>query len=171
MFSGCKISSDNSSSAGVQASNSSSDADSCGIRCPDWLEMVTPTPPSLIIFPTSSKSTAVPYKSTFNIVSIDACEGDTPAALISMVTSPYVCPVLIKFSIDVLSDKSIWTGTTSNPASFIILAADSAFSDFLSPTTIFFPVPIRLAIAIPIWPAPAHKITSFLILNAPPITH
>ena len=80
---------------------------SCAMQCPDWLEMVIPAPLSLITFPTSSKSTAVPYKSTFSIVSTDACEGDTPAALISIATSPYVCPAFIKFIIDVFSDKSI----------------------------------------------------------------
>ena len=36
------------------------------------LEIVTPTPFSLITFPTSSSRTAVPYRSTFRIVSMEA---------------------------------------------------------------------------------------------------
>ena len=55
-----EISKSNNSSVGVHASCSSSKAVSCSIRQPDWLEIVTPTPPSEITFPTSSNKTAVP---------------------------------------------------------------------------------------------------------------
>ena len=60
MFSGHKKSRDSSSSAGVVASYISCSAVRAGIRQPDWLEMVTPTPPGAMTLPTSSKSTAVP---------------------------------------------------------------------------------------------------------------
>ena len=38
--------------------------------------------------PNSSSTSAVPYKSTLRIVAGDACDGETPAAWISPVTSP-----------------------------------------------------------------------------------
>ncbi|UQT46289.1 hypothetical protein M5E88_09275 [Akkermansia muciniphila] len=49
-----------SSSAGVTASCSSCSGVSAGMRCPDWLEIVTPVPPGIMTFPTSSNNTAVP---------------------------------------------------------------------------------------------------------------
>ena len=45
---------------GAVASSISCSAVRAGIRQPDWLEMVTPTPPGAITLPTSSSSTAVP---------------------------------------------------------------------------------------------------------------
>lgn len=60
MFEGRSISSSSSSSVGVMARSSSCSGVSAGILCPDWLEIVTPEPPSAITFPTSSRSTAVP---------------------------------------------------------------------------------------------------------------
>ena len=36
-------------------------------------------------------------------------------------------------------ERSISTGVTSKPASFIVLAIACAFSNYLSPTTIFIP--------------------------------
>ena len=157
------MASDRSSSAGVQASCSSSSGVSCFIRCPDWLEMVTPTPPGAITFPTSSRRTAVPYKSTFKMASTEAWLGDTPAALTSMVISPCFCASAIIDRTEGLDDRSISTGRASKPAPFMVSAAIRAFSAFLSPTIIFFPYPMRRAMAIPICPAPAKIITSFFI--------
>ena len=48
-------------------------------------------------------------------------------------------------------ERSISTGVTSKPASFIVLAIACAFSNYLSPTTIFIPAPMRRAMAVPIW--------------------
>ena len=97
------------------------------------------------------------------MVSTDACEGETPAALTSIAISPYCCAVSINFRIEVRDDRSISTGSTSNPARFIVSATACAFSIRLSPTTIFIPYPIRRAIAMPICPAPVSNITSFCI--------
>ena len=112
--------------------------------------MVTPTPPGAITLPTSSSSTAVPYRSTFRMASMGAWLGETPAALTSMVMSPYFCASSMMPRMEARLERSISTGTTSNPASFMVLAMAWAFSGFLSPTTIFLPYPIRRAMAIPI---------------------
>ena len=161
------MSSSSSSSAGAQASCSSSSGVRAGIRCPDWLEIVTPTPPSLITLPTSSRSTAVPYRSTFRIASTGAWLGETPAAFASIVISPYSCAFAIRFLMDSREERSISTASASYPASFMIFATACALSGFLSPITIFFPYPIRRAIAMPICPAPVKIITSFSIMNPP----
>ena len=42
-----------------------------------------------------------------------------------------------------------------------------AFSIFLSPRIIFFPKPIRRAMAMLIWPAPVTSITSFFFFSLP----
>ena len=60
-------------------------------------------------------------------------------------------------------ERSISTGVTSKPASFIVLAIACAFSNYLSPTTIFIPAPMRRAMAMPICPAPAHNMTFFIV--------
>ena len=124
--------------------------------------MVTPTPPGTMTLPTSSSSTAVPYRSTFRMASMGAWLGETPAALTSMVMSPNCCASAISPRIDARLERSISSGTTSYPASFMILAMVWAFSSFLSPTTIFIPQPIRRAMAMPICPAPVHTITFFI---------
>ena len=66
-----------------------------------------------------------------------------------------------------LEERSISMASASNPASVIIFAIACAFSGFLSPITIFFPYPIRRAIAIPICPAPVKIITSFFMKYTP----
>ncbi len=50
--------------------------------------MTTPAPPGAITAPNSSSTNAVPYRSTVRMVAGDACDGDTPAAWMSVVTSP-----------------------------------------------------------------------------------
>ena len=59
-------------------------------------------------------------------------------------------------------DRSISTGTTSNPAAFITPAAACACSSDRSPTTTVFPYPTLRAIAMPIWPAPVQSRTSLI---------
>ena len=167
MFSGWRISSFKSSSVGVQASCSSSAEVRAGIRCPDWLEMVTPTPPGAMTFPTSSSRTAVPYRSTFRMASMGAWLGETPAAFTSFVTGPYFCASAMSFRIDSREERSISSASVSNPASFMIPEMILAFSIFLSPMTIFIPYPVRRAIAMPICPAPV-KIITFFICVIPP---
>ena len=94
---------------------------------------------------------------------MEAWLGETPAAFISMDISPYFCVWSIKLLIEYRFPKSISSGTTSKPASFIIFAVACAFFRFLSPTTIFFPYPTLRAIAMPICPAPVHTTTSRII--------
>jgi hypothetical protein len=48
--------------------------------CPDWEAMTTPVPPWAITFPNSSRTTAVPYRSTARMAADGAWLGETPAA-------------------------------------------------------------------------------------------
>ena len=136
---------------------------SCGMRLPDWLEMVTPAPPGAITLPTSSSSTAVPYRSTCN------SSRSTPATATRPPRSPnsrcrQTLPLRNEFPESMRGlPRSACIHSQSNPASVMILAMASAFSGRLSATTILRPYPIRRAIAMPIWPAPIHSTTLLLI--------
>ena len=78
-------------------------------------------------------------------------------------TIQYDCGAARRAEMDERLERSISTGVTSKPASFIVLAIACAFSNYLSPTTIFIPAPMRRAMAMPICPAPAHNMTSFIV--------
>lgn len=165
MLAGCNISRTSSASAGVVANNSSVSVPSAGMRCPDWLEIVTPAPPGTITFPTSSSKMAVPYRSTLRIVSTDAWLGDTPAELTMYFTTPCLLASSIAASMESRSDRSTSVGSTSKPTLFNSSAAQRAFSNRLSPAITFRPAAIRRTMALPISPAPTHKTTSLIVIE------
>ena len=86
----------------------------------------------------------------FTVVTLVITFCITPAVLTSIEISPCFRATAIKFKMDSLEERFISTGTASNPASFNIRQTASELSGFRFPTTIFFPYPIRRAIAIPI---------------------
>ena len=143
MFRGCSMSSESSSSAGVQAKSSSSSTESCGRRCPDWLDMVTPAPPGAIASPISSSSIAVPYKSTARMASMGAWLGETPAAFTIKAMSPRPCARAMSARTESRDARSASWATALNPASLRT-----------------FPEPMRRVMAKPICPAPMSIITS-----------
>jgi hypothetical protein len=81
------------SSAGVVASAAFWSAVSAPSRCPDCDAMTTPAPPLAMTFPTSSSTSAVPYKSTARMLAEEAWLGETPAAWMTPVTSPNVVAI------------------------------------------------------------------------------
>jgi hypothetical protein len=78
--------------------------------------------------PNSSRTNAVPYRSTERIVSVDAWLGETPAAWMRPVTSPSAVAVWVSACTDSRDDTSMVAALTSNPALLNISAAASAFS-------------------------------------------
>ena len=58
-------------------------------------------------------------------------------------------------------ERSISTGVTSKPASFIALAIACAFASFFVADDDLQPAPMRRPMAVPICPAPAHNMTFF----------
>ncbi|MNI33537.1 hypothetical protein D3C73_874940 [compost metagenome] len=135
--------------------------------CPDWDEMTIPEPPSPMILPNSSSKTAVPYRSTLRMVSTEAWEGETPAALIRFMTVPWPWACCTSLMIDSRDDKSTTSTLVSKPASSRVLAAVSAFIWLMSASTTCLPAPTRLAMACPMDPAPTSTTTSFLAMILP----
>jgi hypothetical protein len=90
--------------------------------------MTTPAPPGAMTLPNCSSTSAVPYRLTWRIVDGDACDGETPAAWISPVTSP--SPVAVSASACTASreDASTVATLTSYPAFPRTSAAASALS-------------------------------------------
>ena len=93
---------------------------------------------------------------------IGAWDGDTPAALITLVIFPYFLASLITFKIDSRLDKSACRLLVSKPALYKSLATDLAVASFKSATTKCLPAETLLAQATPIIPAPINTTTSFL---------
>src|SRR5438477_9450417 len=96
--------------------------------------MITPAPPRAMTLPNSSRTSAVPYRSTFRIVAGDACVGETPAAWIRPVTSPRPVAVLTSASTAAREDASTVATLTSYPASPRTSAAALAFPTACRPT-------------------------------------
>src|SRR4051794_6813071 len=122
--------------------------------------MTTPDPPAAITLPNSSSTTAVPYRSTARIASMGAWLGETPAAWMRRVMSPWAAAVSTRTCTDSREDTSTVVVLTSNPALCIASAAASAFACRRSASTMCLAAPTRRAIAWPIDPGPMTTTTS-----------
>ena len=133
-------------------------------RWPDWEAITTPAPPFAMTLPNSSRTTAVPYRSTARIVAGEACDGETPAAWITPVISPRAAAISMSPWTEGRDDTSTVAVLTSNPASRRTLAAASAFSWRRSARTTCLPALTRRAMAWPIDPAPITTLTLPIIV-------
>src|SRR5271165_6033766 len=127
--------------------------------------MTTADPPGAMMFPNSSRTRAVPYRSTARITSGVAWLGETPAAWITPVTSPSAVAVSTSACTDSREDTSTVVVLTSKPALASTSAASSALLLWRSATTTCLPALTRRAIAWPIWPAPMTTMTSLMSVS------
>src|SRR3954469_2374283 len=152
--SGARTGSARSSSTGVKARACAVSGSSGGGMWPAMLEMCTPAPPGATTWPNSSRTTAVPYRSTASTASAGACTGDTPAVLTTWTTSPRPAGVRARARTDSASDTSTRWVLTVCPAFSSAVFACCRLVSSKSASSTCFPAPVRRAMACPMLPAP-----------------
>src|SRR5919205_872426 len=121
--------------------------------CPAMLEMCTPAPPGAMTLPNSSRTTAVPYRSTASTAAGGACTGETPAVLMTWTTSPRPAAVWARARTDAASDTSTRWVLTVWPASSSAVLAFCRLVSLKSASSRCLPAPVRRAMACPMLPA------------------
>lgn len=97
-----------------------------------------------------------------------AWDGETPAALTSMETSPRSRAKSMSARMESRSARSTPVATASKPACSRVAVMAAALSGLLSATTIVLPAPMRRAMAMPICPAPVRIMTCLpMLISAP----
>src|SRR4051794_16469797 len=130
---------------------------------PAMLEMCTPAPPGAMTFPNSSRTTAVPYRSTASTASAGACTGETPAVLTTWTTSPSPAAAWARARTDSASDTSTRSALTVWPASSSAVFAFCRLVSLKSASSTCLPAPVRRAMARPMLPAPTTTRTFVLM--------
>lgn len=131
------------------------------------LAMTIPAPPGAITRPNSSRTRAVPTRSTARMAATGAIAGDRPAVWTTWWTGPRASTASASAATDGRELTSTCWVTTVWPASVSGSAADWSVSSAKSASRTVFPGPWRRAIAWPLPPAPITTITSWFVIGSP----
>src|SRR3954468_4380077 len=161
--SGARTGSASNSSTGVKARACAVSGSSGGGMWPAMLEMCTPAPPGAMPLPNSSRTTAVPKRSTASTASAGACTGETPAVLTTWTTSPRPAAASARTRTDSASDTSTRWVVTVWPASSSAVFAFCRVVSLKSASSTCLPAPVRRAMACPMLPAPMTTWTAVFV--------